>query len=191
MTGEHDDVLEAFLRRFKWGLATLPERDREDIVAETRAHVCERVERGDALQSVLAAFGSPESYARTFVDSVEVSSALASEDSTALLATILRRAHRSAVALAAFAVLLALGASTALIVSVAVMKIFDPVHAGLWVSDTQQFIGVIDDPTAARELLGNWVFAIAAAACAVAWIVGRLTLLWAVRMLARNVARRR
>jgi hypothetical protein len=100
------------------------------------------------------------------------------------LAAVLRRAHRSAVALSAFVVLVGLGAVTALIVSVAVMKVFDPVHAGLWMSETQQFIGVIDDPSAAREILGNWVFVIAAGVCAVAWVVGRLTLLWAVRTLA-------
>ncbi|MEQ1866604.1 MAG: hypothetical protein ABL996_18355 [Micropepsaceae bacterium] len=190
MSEQRNMALEDYLRRLGWGLASLPEHDRNDIVAETRAHVLERVERGDSLETVLAAFGAPEIYARTFVDGMELSSALGSEQSVALLDVVLRRAHRSAIAGIAFVVLAFLGACAFAAAYLALLKLLYPAHAGLWISQTQQFIGTIDDPATAHEMLGYWVFPIAVVVCAAAWIMGRLVLLLAVRTLNSGPSKR-
>ena len=70
-------------------------------------------------------------------------------------------------------------------VTVAVMEIQDPVHAGLWWGSTVRFVGTIDDPAMARDLLGPWLIPAAVAVLGAAWVLGRLILLAAVRTLAR------
>lgn len=189
MSEPASEPLEDFLRRLGWGLQGLP--DRTDIIAETRAHVQDCLARGDSIEAVLAGFGTPEEYARRFVDGMELSRALSSEKSGELAGAVLRRVHRSVVAGFAFLVLMFLGACAFAAAYLALLKIIDPIHAGLWWSQSQQFIGVIDDPSEARELLGLWVFPIAAAVCAAAWIAGRFLLLWAVRNLIGDASSRK
>jgi len=184
-TEQHPD-LKVYLRRLRWALAALPERDRDDVVEETRLHVLERVESGRSLEQALAALGPAPTYARGFLDEMELSEVLASQGSGAMLRAVARRAQRSLVAAAALAAVLALGASAVLTLSVAVFEIGDPVHTGLWVSDDQTFIGVIDDPSSARDLLGGWIFVLAAVNALLAWWLGRLVLLRAIRAIART-----
>ena len=47
------------------------------------------------------------------------------------------------------------------------------------------FIGVIDDPSKAHELLGAWIFPLAALAVLLTWLIGRVILLAALRVLPR------
>jgi hypothetical protein len=68
----------------------------------------------------------------------------------------------------------------------AIVKILDPVHAGLWLGKTQFFIGVIANPGAAHELLGNWIYPLAALGVAISWLASRAVLVWAVTRLART-----
>lgn len=174
---------EDWLRRLKWALAKVPSPEREDIVAEARAHIEERVAGGRPVAEVIADFGAPEAYARHFVDEMEAAGALGTQSSGDLLSVVARRVHRSLVAaLAMFGVLvLALAGFTAL--SMVWMKITHPVRAGLWISPTQQFIGVIDDPSKAHDVLGWWLYPLAAAILLLVWLIGRLILIWAVRAL--------
>lgn len=180
-----DRALEDYLRKLGWGLAALDGRERDEIVAETRAHVLEKIERGASAEDVLAEFGPPERYARAFLDERELAGALSSQRSGDLLGAVMRRVTRSAVALVAFVVIVVVSLAAFAALVLVYEKIVDPVHAGLWWSDREQFIGVIDDPSEARELLGNWVFLAAAAIIAAAWLIGRFVLTYAVRALAR------
>jgi hypothetical protein len=43
----------------------------------------------------------------------------------------------------------------------AFMRVFDPIHWGLWVSPSSFMLGVIDNPNAAQELLGSRIYPIA------------------------------
>lgn len=178
--------LHDWLRRLRWSLAALPERDRDDIVAETRAHLEERVAGGDPPERVLAAFGPPEAYARQFVDQMELAGALGDPRSRTLLAVVARRVHRSLLAVVALVVVTILGAAAFLLVSVAVMKLIDPTHAGLWRSGSGMFLGLVDDPSRGEELLGWSIFPLAALGLLLIWGVGRLVLLAALRTLARE-----
>src|SRR3569833_1391232 len=84
--------LKTYLRRLGWALSSLPERDRDDIVEETRTHVLARVEQGQDLSEALAAFGPAETYAARFVDEMEVTRALGSGRAMQGFGVVLRRA---------------------------------------------------------------------------------------------------
>lgn len=180
-----DPTVADWLRRLAWALAAMPPAQRDDIVAEARVHLEEGVAAGRSAAEALAGFGPAEDYARPFLDEMELTAALGSQKSGDLLGAVARRVHRSLVAAVAAVVLLALALVAFMAVSLVIMKLQDPVHAGLWIGPGQQFIGTIDDPTQARELLGLWLYPLAAGCLALAWLVGRLVLLWAVRRLAR------
>ena len=178
-----DRAVAAWLRRLSWALGSLPARDREDIVAETVAHLEEAAESGRPLQDCLAGFGEADAYARRFLD--ELARALGGQKTSDLVGAVVARAHRSLVAALAGGVLLLLGMAVLTALTLAVMEIQDPAHTGLWLGPHVRFIGQIDDPAGAVDLLGGWLLPAAAAVIGLAWVVGRLVLLAAVRSLAR------
>ncbi|HWA89358.1 MAG TPA: hypothetical protein VG889_04945 [Rhizomicrobium sp.] len=180
------DPKEAWLRRLRWALAALPDPERDDIVAEIRAHLDEREREGGGIADALTQLGPADEYARGFIEARELTGAAASQQPGAMLSAIVRRAHRSIVALGAFLTVVALAGAAFLAVLTALVKIGDPAHAGLWRGQSQFFIGVIDDPATSQELLGNWIYPLAALAVAAAWLAGRGVLVWAVRTLART-----
>lgn len=182
---QQDRVAADWLRRLNWALAALPEADRNDIVAEAAAHLDEAAAAGRATRDTLAGFGAPEAYARPFLDEAELVRALGSQTATDLAGAVVRRVHRSVVAALAGVAVLAIAMVMFVAVTVVVMEVQDPVHTGLWLGDRERFIGQIDDPSAARDLLGGWLIPLAAGVIGAGWVLGRLLLLAAVRRLAR------
>jgi uncharacterized membrane protein len=183
---EDERELESWLRRMRWALASLSDIERDDIVAETRAHLSERIAQGTPTRAALDAFGPAEAYALHFVDERELSGAAGSQRPAAMLGAIVRRAHRSVVAAIAFFIVIGLGTVAFAAVLTAIVKILDPIHAGLWLGKTQFFLGVIANPGVSRELLGNWIYPFAALGVAISWLAGRAVLVWAVTTLART-----
>ena len=177
--------LEIYLRRLKWSLAEVPETERAEIIAETRAHIRERLDKGFALKEILTDFGLAEDYARGFLDERQLVGALGTQRSTDLAGAVARRAHRSLVAFAALTALILLSMSALVMAALTIMKLIDPTHVGLWISEKQKFLGIIDNPSLAREVLGNWVYPLAAAVIAFGWLAGRGVLSIAVRTLAQ------
>lgn len=178
--------LKTYLRRLGWALATLPARDRDDIVEETREHVMARVEQGLSMREALAALGQAELYGRRFVDEMEVSSALAGQRSLPSLALLLRRAHRSVAAAVTLLVLLVFSVLALMAIAALVTKPFDPEHVGLWITSRGGlYVGTGDASPVRRELLGNWIYPAAVLDLAVAWFLGRRILLWGTRRQAR------
>ncbi len=53
------------------------------------------------------------------------------------------------------------------------VKLSHPETAGLWVGPRHFFIGTIDDPSLAREVLGFWIFPAAVVAWVLAWVLTR------------------
>lgn len=168
--------LERWLSRLGWALGHLPVRERDDIVRETRSHIEDRMASGGSVQQVLSEFGPAERHARRFVDEIEAYEALGSQRAGDLARFVANRAHRSVGAAIALLALILLAILAGVIVLVVALKIFDPVHAGLWVGPGTAFIGVIDDPASARELLGLWLFPSAAVVLTLIFIAGRLLL---------------
>lgn len=179
-------AVDHWLRRLTWALGAMPASEREDIVEEARGHLEERIRGGQAAAEALAGFGEPDVYARPFLDEMELSAALGSQRSGDLLGAVARRVHRSLLAAGAGLILVVLALVAFAIASLVIMKLHDPVRAGLWIGPGQRFIGVIDDPSQAREMLGLWLYPLAGASLALIWLIGRLVLLRAVRGLSRS-----
>jgi hypothetical protein len=177
---------EDWLRRLKWALASMPSPEREDILAETRAHLEERLASGATAQGALAPFGAPESYAAQFLEDMELAGVLARPRLPQLLGTIARRAHKSLVAAIAFLLVLFVGGTVLGVCATAIWKLGDPSHAGLWIGGGNFFFGTVDDPTPMREVLGNWIYPLALVSLGLGWMLCRLLLIWAVRTLKRR-----
>lgn len=186
-TGPRDDrdpqPLAAYLRELRWALGGLPENDRDEIVAEARSHLLDRVDTGTALPAALGALGSPRDYARPFLDTYEESSALTRGRARDLLPVLVGHGARSFRAAATLAVFVLLWAPALALAGTAIIKVFRPEIAGLWVGPAQFFIGTIDDPSSARELLGAWIFPLAVVGLVTASIVTRRLASAAVRRL--------
>lgn len=180
MTNDQGRV-EDWLRRVKWALGRLPASECDDILAETRAHLSERIDSGQSVDTALAALGPPDAYARRFIDELELSGALASQKSGDLLRVVLRRAHRSLVAFVAFLLLLIIGGMGFGFAATAVGKTFDPGHFGLWVGAHNFNFGSTDHPERMHELLGPWLYPIAGIGVGISWLLWRSVLLWAAR----------
>lgn len=181
-TGEFD----AWLRRLKWALSALPARDQDDIVAEARAHLRDALDTGRTAEQVLAGFGGAEDYARQFVDQMELSGALGAGRSGPMLRVVLRRAHRSLIAAVAAVVVLACLLLAVTGASLVFFELTDPLRTGLWSGGGNLFVGMIDDPSKAVDLLGIWLLPAALGAVVVSLLIVRLVLIWAVRRLARS-----
>ncbi|KQY89787.1 hypothetical protein ASD25_04455 [Brevundimonas sp. Root1423] len=171
------------MRRLGWALGSLPVRERDDILRETRSHIDDRVAEGVALETVLQGFGPAERYARQFIDEIEAYEALGSQRAADLALFVANRAHRSGVAAFTLLLLLLLGVLAAITVLMVGLKIYDPVHTGLWVGQGGGFVGIIDDAAAGRELMGPWLFPISALLLTLVAVCGRLLLSFVVPLL--------
>jgi hypothetical protein len=181
MTNADQGRVEDWLRRVKWALNRLPASERDDILAETRAHLHERIDAGLGVDAALAAMGPADVYARRFIDEMELTGALATQRSGDLLKVVLRRAHRSLVAFAAFLLLLVIGVAGLGFAGTAIGKAIDPAHFGLWVGAHNFVFGSTDDSGRMREVLGPWIYPVAGIATGICWLLFRSVLLWAAR----------
>jgi hypothetical protein len=178
-----DARLAEYARKLRWALAALPEADRDGIVAEMRSHVLDRVDAGASLDEALAALGAPEDYARGFLDSYAVATALSSRRLPQLLAVMLQNVARSAAVAVSGVIIFVAWAAAAVAVYLTLQKIADPAHVGLWRGEDFFFIGIIDDPSTGQELLGPWMPAIALLFILVAWGLTHALAVWALRRL--------
>lgn len=181
-----DQAAAAWLRRLRWSLDSLPAADRDEIVAEAAAHFADAGAAGRDVAAVIAGFGTPEAYARRYLDEAELARALGSQSAGDLAGVVARRLHRSLIAAVAGLAVLALTLAAFVAVTLVVMEIQDPARTGLWIGPTVRFIGQIDDPAIAHDLLGGWMLPAAAGVIGAAFVLGRLALLAAVRALARR-----
>lgn len=153
-TTQSQAEVEDFLRRFRRGLAALPDDIREDLVDEVRSHIKERFEQGQF--DLAGDFGLPEEYASCFVNEQILGTAVTRgrpwELVIALLAVI------PAIATAVFVILpLAVVELAALaLVLVGVAKPLASDHIGLFRMADGSFggLGWIGNTTSMHEVLG-------------------------------------
>jgi len=172
--GTIDPRLQRYLRELRWALASLPEADRNDIVAEAESHLLDRMERGDDLEDAIAALGAATSYAQPFVESHRATAALMTGNVTDLLPALAERILRSFGATVGLLAIAALWAPSIVLLGTASVKVFHPEIAGFWVSDRVCFLGTIDDPSSAREMLGMWIFPMAFLSVPLSWWLTRI-----------------
>lgn len=186
MSSENDPKLNEYARKLRWALSNLPEADRDSIVAEMRSHVLDRVDAGASVGEALSALGEPEDYALAFRESYTVAKALSSRSLPRLIAEVLHNAARSAVAAIAALAIFVSWAAAAVAIHLTFLKITDPAHVGLWRGERFFFIGIIDDPSTGRELLGPWLPAIALLVIVLAWALTHVIAVWALKRLPRR-----
>ena len=151
-----------YLQTLKRALGPLPQSDRTEIVAEIESHITERSSGTDAsLTDILNGLGEPDTLARAYLDSRDLSGALSRSAPGPLLAAILARATRSAAAFAvglAGVILYAFALSFAL---TAVLKPVMPRNVGFWAASGGVQFGFLSSPPAAPESLGFWIVPLA------------------------------
>jgi hypothetical protein len=174
-------AIAGWIRRFRWSLGGIPGPERDEIVAEVRGHISERVAAGASVTDALNAFGTPEGYARSFVEEMELMSAISGGGTPSLLNVVMRRAHRSLIAAASFVAVLMLAALALGVAVTAVAELIAPEEAGLWIGRNNFFFGMTDEPEGMRELLGPWILPLAPLVVGLAWVLARLVLLRAAR----------
>jgi len=175
--------IEDYLNALSRALRSLPERDRDDIVAEIRAHLEHRAGEG-RLNEALNSLGSPESCARTFIDELKIQDAFADGGPTKTFGALLALASRRTTASVGLFV-----SSIFFIISIgfaftAVAEIVTPDLAGFWVGPGPDhiMIGVFDPPTAPpapgapeppREIMGRWLIPFAAGMAVLFFLVSQ------------------
>jgi hypothetical protein len=189
--------LDCYLDQARRYLKALPNGEAEEIVAELRSHVLDKVEgtvTPQRVEAAIAALGSPREVARL---NLTERVAMEVEDDRSPL-TVLR-------GIARLARLSLFGAFTGLVsfvgyafaggfLATAIVKPFAWDHAGLWRvheagNSYSLALGITDDPHHGQELLGGWIIPIGIAlGLLVGWLTWRFGIFSVRRM--RNVARR-
>lgn len=162
MTSPANTPADAFLRKVRHGLASLPAAEQEDIVAELRSHLLDRQAQGTA--DPLAGFERPEKLAADFVAEYALRGALAQGTSWALGRALFIAARDSVLGLLVLIPLVLLQLSALLLLLTAALKPFMPGKVGLWVGAGNFYAGIERGLPGVHEVLGWWsipVFAVA------------------------------
>ncbi|MEM7518384.1 MAG: hypothetical protein AAF368_15860, partial [Planctomycetota bacterium] len=151
-----DHSFDLYLRRLRWALSDLPESDRDEIVAETLSLLLDSVGGNATYEEAAARLGEPETYARGFLESYEISATLGSGSPWRMLLLTLRFAGRSVYAFFAALGLFVLYVMALSFTAIAFLKPIFPEEIGLW-SHPESFhfaLGhIAGAPEGARELL--------------------------------------
>jgi hypothetical protein len=57
-----DPTFSTYISHLRWSLASLPADERDDIVAEARSHLQEKLERGARIGETIDGLGAPKDY---------------------------------------------------------------------------------------------------------------------------------
>jgi len=183
------DIIETWLRALSQALSSMPAEMRADIVDEARAHLEERLAAGLNADSALHGFGSPEAYARPFMDDFEVHAALQSKNSLSMIKALLKQTGRSLIALLGLLVALVTGLIGLASAAMIAQKIITPDQVGLWIwrGAGQRFmcLGICEGHPHTPDLMGVWGYAVFVLIATLMWFVCRLSLRLALKSLVR------
>ena len=149
------EYAEKFLRQLRQGLGSLGAQEREEIIAELRAHLLDRQAQGKT--DLLSGFETAEDLAATFVSENALRGALAQGTSWALARALLISARDSIATFLLFLPLVLLQLCAFGFVFFAALKPFMPKQIGLWVGDGNFYVGGNSgNNPAVHEVLGWW-----------------------------------
>ncbi|MCP1273913.1 hypothetical protein NKW43_09500 [Gluconobacter albidus] len=119
--------VERYLHEFRGGLLSLPESERDLIVAEVRAQVAAQARLGDgAVQALLEKLGKPGRLAARFTIRHELSVGVQQSNPFALLWVVLRLAAGSLLAFAGGLVVIVFGLAGVLLAAMPALRFFVP-----------------------------------------------------------------
>lgn len=188
--------IEDYLHKLSRALRALPDRDRDDIVAEIRAHLDHRASEGK-LAEAIKALGGPEDCARAFIEEMKIQSAFADGGPAKTFGALLALASRRATASAGLFVSLLFFLLATGFAFTALAEIVTPEKAGLWIGpDSGSFIiGTFDAPPAPptpdapeppHEVLGGWLIPVAAGLAVLFFVLGQFSSRFFIRLMMRR-----
>ncbi|MEW6732596.1 MAG: DUF1700 domain-containing protein [Acidobacteriota bacterium] len=169
MGGEVQQRIDAYLSRLRGQLRGVNDEDVQEIVAELRSHIMDKVAvRGEetiaSVDATLAALGSPEELASQYITDDLLARAEVSRSPLRILESLF---HWASLSIVGFFVLLGsiIGYFLGVVfILCAMLKPFYPQTTGLWVFPdvTDDFVislrlGLGDVPMGGREILGWWI----------------------------------
>jgi hypothetical protein len=181
--------IEDYLKSLSRALRALADRDRDDIVAEIRAHLEHRASEGK-LGQAMKALGAPEDCARSFIEELKIQSAFADGGPVKSIGALLALASQRTTAAAGLFISGIFFVMAAAFVFVTFYEMVSPESVGLW-SDPATgsfFFGAMDEPIppAARELLGRWMIPVSAALAVVSFVIGQKLARLFIRLMVRK-----
>ena len=162
-----DQQIDTYLGRVETYLAVLPQVERDDILAELRSHFTERAEQSaEALASSISAMGSPEEFARGYLDDDTLRRALAGGGPGDVLMSLMRQAPRRIAAVMGFAVVLFFYLFALSFFGIILLDLANPEATGLWVGPGMEpfFFGMISGSgpgPEVRDIAGIWLIPLA------------------------------
>lgn len=181
--------IEDYLKALSRALRALPDRDRDDIVAEIRAHLEHRASEGK-LGEAVKALGLPDSCARSFIEELKIQSAFADGGPVKSFGALLALASQRTTAAAGLFISGIFFVMAAAFVFVTFHEMISPETVGLW-SDPASgsfFFGAMDEPVppAAHELLGRWMIPVSAALSVLSFVIGQRLARLFIRLMMRR-----
>jgi len=181
--------IEEFLKNLTRALRALPDRDRDDIVSEIRAHLEHRAGEGK-LDDALKALGTPESCARSFIEELKIQSAFADGGPVKSFGALLALASQRTTAAAGLFISGIFFIMAAAFVFVTFYEMISPQSVGLWSDPASHsfFFGAMDEPppATAHELLGQWMIPVSAALAVLSYVIGQRLARLFIRLMVRT-----
>jgi uncharacterized membrane protein len=160
----------AWLAGLDAALQPLPAVQRQDLLREMAGHLAERAEQG-RIDDALSALGSPNDFARPFVEDHDLTIALNRTNPAALLLGVLARAGRSLFAFAAGFVAVVLYLVALALAAIAMLKPITPNNVGLWRTAGGYDFGAIYGTIHSQpELFGYWIMPVGAIGAVIAYL---------------------
>jgi hypothetical protein len=194
-----DRTIETYLKGLTRALRALPENDRDEIVAEIRAHLDHRAREG-RLAEAIKALRSPEVCARGFLEEIKIQDAFADGGPAKTIGALVALASRRATAAAGLFVSVVFFLVAAGFFITAGVEVVAPEKAGLWIGEEQGvfILGTYDapappapgappPPAPPREVLGRWLLPVAAGLGVLSFVIGQ----WLARLFVRLMATRK
>lgn len=183
--------VDAYLARLRQRLRGLTPTEADEIVAELRAHIEEKIAGmrtpSESVKSILAALGTPEALAREYMTSELLARAQVSRSPMRVLQGVFHLASLSFLGFVVFFATVVGYYLGGVFLFAALAKLINPQTAGLWVvpngSDIEYSLrlGFVGPPGAGREVLGWWIVPLGLLlGCALLVLTTRCAL-WAVR----------
>jgi len=190
--------IENYLRGLSKALRALADRDRDDIIAEIRAHLEHRSGEGK-LAEAMKSLGAPDECARSFIEEMKIQTAFADGGAVKTFGALLALASRRVTATAGLFVSLIFFLMAAGFAFTALAEIVAPDKAGLWVGPDSGsiMIGTFDlpppdaplppgAPEPPHEILGRWLIPFAAGLSVLFFVIGQMSSRLFIRLMMRR-----